>query len=161
LKATLLATAAAGLLMASTSADAAIILDGWNINLSVSGVAGATDMTNIDHVGIRGFSTVTQQVSGGSALGQSFSEHRYLVFENYFKEGAPFSTNVNAGGAGANHVIFRFDNLTGTLNPGGNVTFNPGSGTIRLFIDTTNSPTFDAGDVELATFKIINPSGGS
>ena len=97
LRSTLLATAAASALLAGAatqSANAALI-KGWNLNLALAnglvgtanskaGVgtnalsggtySGLTNVSNIDHMVLDGFSTVMQNFLGGSTLFQTFTE---------------------------------------------------------------------------------------
>jgi len=160
MKQVLMATVTAvGLFAASTSAQAVQVLNGWNLNLSVAD-ALATDLTNINFINISGSSTVVQNVLGGSTAGQSFTDSGFFQMSTYRKELQLTNTNVSTGPNFA-ALIFRFDGLTGTIDASGDITFNPGSGTIRLFLDTTGDTLFNGTDVELATFALIAPSGGS
>jgi hypothetical protein len=160
---TFLSTAAAGAvaLLAGTGSANAVVLDGWNLNLSSeAGIAGAADLTNIDHIVLTGISTVLQNVVNGVALGQTFSDSGYFVMAIYLKEGTAIPTVVDAGAA-SDSLVFQFTGLTGTLNLDGTITFNPGVGSISLFIDTDGDANLDGGETTLATFKLVSPSGGS
>jgi hypothetical protein len=153
-----------GFLVGPPAGGAVEVLNGWEFDLSVanglSGFAGLGSATNIDHIGVQGFATVSQTVVGGSALGQPFIETGFLNLPNYFKEGAPISSTFALGNAGA--VYFTFVGLTGVLNPDGTITFDPGSGTVKLWLDSDVDANPSTGTVlELAEFKIIAPSGGS
>ena len=149
----------------------AVVLDDWNLNLSVANgematgnggllLAGLGDATDIDHVALLGVSTITQTVVGGVALGQPFAEEGVLGLTGYVKELDIFPTLFALGNAMSLYVTF--DGLTGTLNGDGTITFDAGVGDIFLYLDddTDGDPT--TGNVlEIAEFDITNPSGGS
>lgn len=190
LRNTLLAGAAAlAMGLGSQAASAMTVLDSWNFNLAAAnGVAftlnnpggvgggaatsfsGLADTTNIDHGVLQGISTIEQEVVGGVALGNRFRDNGVLGFNSYVAEGAIFDTSHVLGDAGS--LYFEFVNLTGTLHPDnpatpmidetGSITFDPGVGTIRLVLESDFDGDSSTGDVlELATFQIIAPSGGS
>jgi len=159
-----LAVLMVGFLAGAPAGEAVTVLDAWEFDLTVAeGLSGFTGMgtaTNIDHIGVQGFATVNQTVVGGSALGQPFTETGFLALPNYFKEGAAISTVFDLGNAGA--LYFTFVGLTGVLNADGTITFDPGSGTIKLWLDSDLDADPTTGTVlELAAFKLIAPSGGS
>lgn len=175
-KKTLLTTVAACAMVMGVgigSANAFGIEDAWNLNLSVvnganpHGWVGLTDMTGMDHVVLDGLSTVTQTIAGFSAAGQAFSDTGYLNLVGNNPEGGggfdptllhldPFSN-----GFGMN-VFFEFTALTGVMNNVGEIAFTPGSGTIKLWLEDDADGDSTTGDVlDLATFTIIAPSGGS
>jgi hypothetical protein len=171
----LTAVAALALGLGSGAANAAIILDGWNLNLSAAngmsagGVtySGLVDATNVDEAFINGRSTVVQNIAGGSALGQTFTDNGFLQLNSYTQEGSVISSNFNLGtnsSGNATILYAAFSGLTGTLNSDGSITFDPGVGTISFYLDDDADPTdpgSDATALQLASFEIIAPSGGS
>ncbi len=172
-KKTLAAAAVAVAVTAPLSAHAALV-EAWNFNLSAlngetigaTTVTGATNATNVDHLVINGFSTVEQQVVGGSALGQTFTDSGSLQFISNDPEGSGAVINLNFGtaGAGGSQLFgyLQFTGLTGVLNNDGSITFDPGSGTIGFYIEDDGDLDSATGNVlTAATYKIIAPSGGS
>lgn len=156
----ILALGAVGGLAVGLSAGpaAAAVLNAWQFNLGdVSG--SFSDITNINYMSLDGTSTITQNVVGGSALGQTFSETGQIFITGYHLESD--ITPYGIGGIiGTNQIYFRFTNLTGTLNPDGTVTFDPNSGTIALYLDS-NGNFGDGTTATLGNFDIVAPSGGS
>jgi hypothetical protein len=155
-----MATVAAGALVVGLAGPAnagVIVLDGWNLNLSVATgtFAGLSNQTNVDYFNINGQSTITQTLSGGTPFGQAFVDSGQFQLATYRKEGSLFDTNVIL--AGNDVLYFKFTGLTGTFNPDGTLTFNPTVGSpIQLLLDN------QAGTTEtLASFNLVNPSGGS
>lgn len=169
---------AAVLSLAAAPASASPIVDAWRFNLGVLNtlalgngdiIGGAVNATNTDHLVFSGQSTVTQQVVGGVALGQPFTDDTgHLQLLNRVPE-AGVTTNLNFGTAGGNALygFLKFDGLTGTLNLDGSITFDPGVGTVALWVQeddaacTAFDPTSCNKNRQLATFDIIAPSGGS
>jgi hypothetical protein len=158
-----------GLVLASSASAA--VLDAWKFNASIlngqligaNAIAGAANVINLDHIVINGKSTVTQTVVGGVALGNPFTDDTgYLQLVQKSPEGGGASTNLPFGSTanGAIDVFLSFTGLTGTLNPNGSVTFNPGAGTIGLWAEDDGDLN-TAGALNLATYKLIAPSGGS
>jgi len=160
-------------LIASTTymptAHSLTVLNDWNLNLStVNGTTvGATtfsglgDATGIDHVNISGTSTVEQTISGGVSLGESFTDNGFLQFDSWAKETgglAPsFGSILNGYG-----FYLTFSDLTGTLNSDGSITFDPGVGSVKLWLESDFDGIPTTGDVlELASFSVLAPSGGS
>ena len=175
-----LVLAASALTSALTCGSAgAAPINAWRLNLSLtnglvlsdgSTVSGATDATNVDHLLISGSSTIAQTVTGGNALGNPFSETGALQFLTNIRESPQGPQSLNFGTAAGGTLLapapvdafLQFVGLTGTLNGDGSITFNPGSGTVSLFIendDDTNPLT--GGVLKLATYQILAPSGGS
>lgn len=180
LKTTLLATAAAVAMgLSATSASALSVLDAWQIDLTGAngvaftvdrgdlGVAGAATAfsglgtrTNIDHVVLQGTSTVTQTVAGGSPIGQPFTDSGFLALTTSVPEGGGIGAFLPLGDAMG--LYFEFVGLTGVFNADSTITFDAGSGSIRLVLDSDTDGDSSTGDIlELATFDIIDPSGGS
>lgn len=150
------------------------VVDAWTLKLSVlngqalSGVggviAGATNATNIDHLVINGFATVNQTVVGGSALGQPFSDTGVLQLLNNDAEGPGGVSALNFGTANgvALNGFIEYIGLTGVLNADGSITFNPGSGVVKLWVENDNDLNSATGSVlEVAEYNILAPSGGS
>lgn len=165
----------AGVALAATPASAAL-LDAWKMNLSLlngvllsngDAITGASNATNIDHIGVRGVSTVTQTVVGGVALGNPFTDDSgYLAMIDKTPEGGGIATPLDWGTNGTSgDTLFgylRFDGLTGTLNLDGSISFNPGSGTIGLWVEDDGDGKTTTGNVkQIASYKIVAPSGGS
>lgn len=150
---------------AQPASAAEIILDGWQLNLATindEGVfTGLGTSSGIDHLNVVGSqTTVEQQVVGGSALGQPFSETGVLQWTNYSPEGGGAVTNFDLGTASTLYVAFT--GLTGTLNADETITFDAGSGTIILYLDSDNDLNPATGTVQqIAEFALVDPSGGS
>jgi len=157
----MLAAAAAGALVIGVAGPAnaiPVVIDGWNLNLSVAtGVfAGLSNATNVDFVDVNGTSTVTQTLVGGSPLGQSFTDSGILQLADYHKEPTgSFTSSFSLPGSDV--LYFKFTGLTGTFNPDGSLSFNTTvSSPIQLILDD------QVGDKEtLASFNIVPVSGGS
>lgn len=149
---------AVALLFGAPAANAVAVLNSWNLNLSLLGV-GASDATNIDYIDVTGKATVYQNVVGGVALGQSFTEDGYLQMPTYHKEGSALTTNMGLGSY--SELFLLYTGLTGTLNGDGSVTFDPYGGTVQLVLGQDGNTTVDPGDLVLANFDVIAPSGGS
>lgn len=151
--------------LVSGQASAATVLDAWNLNLSAvngtAGYAGLGDATNIDHVVVSGGATIEQNVLFGSTANQTFSDTGYLALSQYRKEGALFNTNFGLGNATA--VYLTYEGLTGVMHPDDTITFDPGVGTIKLWLTQDGDVTFGNGgnELELASFAVQAPSGGS
>jgi len=164
----LMAVLASSMIFAANPVSANTVEDAWQLNLSVAnglnGYAGLSDATNIDHLNVTGKALVEQEVVGGVALGQSFVDTGYLQFDSYLQESAAISSNFSLGHASA--LYLTYDGLTGTLNGDGSLSFDPGAGTVKLWLedDVDADPTTSLGHhgaLELAEFAIRNPSGGS
>lgn len=148
----------------AAQSHAFLLLDDWDLNLSVvngiNGVAGAMDATGIDEIIIAGSSTVGQTVVGGNPLGQPFTDDGVLQFTSYTPEAGGGVGFFDLGNMGAMYLTF--DGLTGVLNADESITFDPGVGTIKLWLDSDNDLDPTTGVVtELADFNLIAPSGGS
>lgn len=163
-----IATAAFSIVAALGATSAHAVEDAWRLNLSVVNgtTVGSTtfnglgDATDIDHINVTGKAVVQQFVQNGSALGQPFVDTGYLQFDTYTKENAAITSQfVNPNGYA---IYLSYTGLTGTLNPDGSITFDPGSGVVQLVIDSDLDANPTTGDVlVLATFQIVAPSGGS
>lgn len=147
------------------TAKAATILNGWNLNLSaangLNGFSGLSDATNIDQIIVNGNATITQTVVGGVALGQPFSESGVLQLISFEEEpGGGAVESFDLGNARA--LYLAFTGLTGVLNPDSTITFDQGSGSIRLVLDSdADLNPLTGTTLTLATYEIIDPSGGS
>src|SRR5512138_2489419 len=103
--------AAIAALSAQPASAAEIILDSWQLNLATindEGVfTGLGTSSGIDHLNVVGSqTTVEQQVVGGSALGQPFSETGVLQWTNFSPEGGGAVTNFDLGTASTLYVAF-------------------------------------------------------
>jgi hypothetical protein len=145
-----------------------VILDGWNVNLSVVNggtfdvggglIGGLSDVTNINKITLTGNSTINQSLSLGSPIGQPFTDDGFLQLISFDDEPAG-GLEASLAGAflGTNLLYFNFVGLTGVFNAGNTITFDPGIGTIQLILtDATQTQT-----EVLADFAIVAPSGGS
>jgi len=157
----MLAAAAAGALVVGVAGPAnavPVIIDGWNLNLSVAtGVfAGLSNATNVDFVDVNGNSTVTQTLLGGVPINQPFTDTGTLQLADYHKE--PTGSFTSSFGLPGNDVLyFKFTGLTGTFNPDGTLSFNTtASSPIQLILDNQGGST-----ETLANFNVVPPSGGS
>ena len=171
-KSSLIALATAGLL--ASGAANADILNGWNFNLSGlnglllsngNAITGAANATNIDYATITGESTINQNVVGGSAINQSFTDQGYLEYFSYKKETgatAAFKYGMDSVTGNLLNGFISFTGLTGTLKADGSIKFNPGVGTINFWVEDDGDFNSGTGNVlNLLTLQLISPSGGS
>lgn len=148
----------AGLLVAAMSAGATP-LSGWRLNLG--DFAGGVNATNIDYANINGASNVVQNILHGSPVGQSFTDSGFLGFSSYQEVGGFFPEGF-ALPTGYHSMYLSFSGLTGIFNPDNTITFNPGSGSINLWLDSDTDANPATGTVlKLASFAVVAPSGGS
>jgi hypothetical protein len=172
---------ALGLLVAvALSAPSHAVVDNWRFNLALtnglvlsdgSTVSGASNATGVDHLGVRGDATVTQTVVGGVALGQPFVDSGFLALTEKAPEGGGIATPLDYGVAngGVNNLVdatvfgyIEYLGLTGVLNADGSITFDPGSGIVKLWLENDGDGDSTTGGVfELAEYELIAPSGGS
>lgn len=167
---------AGGLALMSGAAQAQTVIDNWNLNLSqangVGFAAGLADVIGIDDISVDGQSTVIQTLFNGNPDNQPFTDSGFLLWESAGPEGGGLPFSLAAGSAfmgNAAAIYIEFSGLTGTFIDPDNVpqsgderiTFDPGSGTIRLILDSTDLISGNNAEVVLATFAIMNPSGGS
>ena len=162
-----------GLALSAQPAAALILLDDWDLNLSILNgedldngstltLVGLVDALGIDHINVVGEANVEQDVVLNVALGQDFIESGVLQFTTFSPEagGGVGFFNVLLGNALTLYI--EFTDLTGTLNNDGSITFDPGAGTIELILDEDNDLDSSTGRIlVLATFEILDPSGGS
>lgn len=143
----------------NTAPASAAVLDGWNLNLGL--LAGGTNATNIDRLEVSGASIVKQQVVGGEAEGQDFTDDGFFQVTGYREEGASIASTFDLPDGYTNMYIL-FTGLTGTLNVGGTITFNPNEGDVELWLGNDGTPDGDGvGDRQLVEYDVIAPSGGS
>lgn len=170
LKRTITAIALAGAMTLGAQSAQAVVLDGWNLNLSVANgqnvggfiYNGLTDITNVNQFSIGGQSTVVQQFQGGSPAGQSFTDDGFLQFNQYTQEGNAFNFDVSASLGNATTLFLEFTGLTGTFNADGTITFDAGVGSIGLYLENdANNDSSDGNALLLASYDIVDPSGGS
>lgn len=155
--ATLLATVAL-----TGAAHAITAANSWTLDLNAF---GAGIYTNIDHLDLSGQSTVTQHFSNPFTLqnGDTFTESGLLNLTDYYVEPGG-ATDINSFSLGPTfkHLYVNISNLTGTVSnvtaSGFDYTFNPGSGTIQLFLDSDFNPL--NGAQLLANLSLLAPSGG-
>ncbi len=184
------ASFACALPLFSSQAEALTPITDWGLDLTgLNGTTvGATtyatlgSLTGLQDITVAGASTVTQELLGGSAVGQSFSDDGFLswVGAKSFPSGASLApaafgaflgTNDAVGFSNFNSIYFEFENLSGkVLNAGGDISFDTGgaqSGTVKLFLDSAGMdlskvPGGVNGDrLELASFNLVPVSGGS
>jgi len=162
LKSAFFAAAAAGALVVGLAGPAnavPLILDGWNMNLSLANngtFAGLTNVTNVDQFEVAGHSTVLQNLFLGSPAGQTFTDSGRLQLTDVFHEPAGgFATSFLP--AGPDVLYFSFTGLTGIFHADGTISFDQSTlSPIQLVLDN------QAGGTEvLANFNIVPPSGGS
>jgi len=165
-----------GLTMMTGGAEAQIV-DNWSLNLSLANgmgfAAGLSDVDDIDEIAISGQSTVVQTLLNGNPDGQPFTDSGFLHWQSAKHEppGPALPTSLLGGGVMGNAaaLYMDFSGLTGTFNdPDGTpqsgdetISFDPGVGTIRLILDSTDLTADNNAQVVVATFAIKNPSGGS
>ena len=154
----------AGAALASSSANALIVQDGWGMT-----ALGSTT-ENIGHLGLNGGSAnVNQQVGadGKPFVGAKFYEYGTISSVNYVIENVPgfndYSIGLPPGFAepldglrvtftGLAGVVTAFDALTGAIN----YAFTPGIGSILIQGSNDEGLTF----TDLATLSLQSPSGG-
>lgn len=153
---TLLAVALGAAINAAPASAA--ILDGWNLNLGL--LAGGTNATNIDRLEVSGSSTIVQDIAGGSAEGQTFTDNGYFQVTGYRTESSALVSLFDLPNGYSNMYIL-FTGLTGTLNPGGSITFDSNVGDVGLWLGDDVTPDGLGGAYQLANYDIIAPSGGS
>lgn len=149
------------------------IINAWTLKLSVlnglvlsdaATIGGAVNATNVDHLLVNGRATVMQEVVGGSANGQPFSDTGYLQLVGNIPEGGGFialNFGTDSNGEALSGFI-EYIGLTGVLNADDTITFDPGSGVVKLWVENdgdNNSAT--GGVLELAAYSLLAPSGGS
>ena len=164
----LLALMSAGLMVGATAANASTIMNNWQLDLSAVNGTGAL-ISNIDHLNLSGSSTVVQNVAGGTALGQTFTDSGYLQFTQYVKEtgsgGPGFLTIPKLGENGSGDfyqtMYLTFSGLTGTVKNDGTIKFDAGSGTVKLWLDTDDNLNASDNADSIAEFQVVAPSGGS
>lgn len=163
----MLVAAAVGVLAVAMAPDArsASILNGWQFNLGAlnngTTVLGFSSNTNVDHLDVQGVATIHQTVSGGSALGQAFTETGKLQITSASLEAGGGSENLflgTVGGTQAKRVYFTFS-LSGTLQANGTLAFNTG-GIATLVVDSDFDDT-NGTLLTLATFNLVQPSSAS
>ncbi|MBU1664258.1 MAG: flocculation-associated PEP-CTERM protein PepA [Gammaproteobacteria bacterium] len=160
--------------IAGSQAAGAAVLDAWKFDMSqLNGLAlagggtvtGATQKQNIDHINVVGYSTVTQTVVGGSALGQPFTDTGWIQFNTVSPEGGGATSNLNYGTDGAGNDLvgyLYFSGITGTLLPTGDIKFDAGSGSIAFYLDNDGDLNPSTGSVlKVFEYSLIDPSGGS
>jgi len=155
--ATMLAT------VALTGAAHATVANNWTLDLSAY---GAGTYTNIDHISLDGQSTVTQSFSNPYTLqnGDTFTESGLLNLTQYYVEpGASTDINSFAFGTTYKHLYVDIEGMTGKVTnvtaTGFDYVITPGTGTIKLYLDTDFNTT-NAGTQLLATLTTLTPSGG-
>jgi hypothetical protein len=168
------AVAAGALLMGASAPASADLLNAWQLDLSVANgtydngaaLTGLGNNTNIDHLVIgAGQSTVLQSLNPatGSDVGQSFSDSGFLPLLNIVHEGG--SPIPGYQGFNSSQLLYiSFNGLTGIFNADGTINFNPGVGSVKLWLDGDGNfdPTSSGGLSKLlATFDVVAPSGGS
>jgi PEP-CTERM motif len=137
------------------------LLNGQTVNGST--VSGATKKTGIDYISVSGSSTILQTLSGGSPVGQSFTDTGFLTLDKYCPNtlctGGTFVNNGGTAGGNSVDLFFTF-NLSGTFNSNGTITFNTGTDVVNLWAENTNLQS-TSGALLLASFNMVAPSGGS
>jgi hypothetical protein len=151
--------------LSAGAANAAVLLNGWNMNLSVAnGMSvynGLTDATNIDHINIAGASTVVQDINGGVAVGGSFTDDGVFGFDSYRKEASVLNTSFTTNTNGFD-LYSTFSGLTGTLHSDGTITFDAGVGSVDVWLDDDGDGNPLTGNaMQIASFDVVPPSGGS
>lgn len=148
---------------AAPGAEAASVINNWQLNLAAlndgGSVVGFGTHTNVDYLALDGFAIVEQTVSNGTARGQDFKETGAIQIVLVRKEGALGSESLKLGTVNdveAQTLYFAFS-LTGTLQLDGSLAFDTG-GIAKLYVDTDIDPN-NGTLLEVATFELIQPSG--
>ena len=147
----------AALLLGAATLSSATPLSEWNLNL---GALGGADASHIGTVTLNGFSELDQTISGNSALGQSFTFSGSLQWVQYQQSGT-FSSLSFGLPAGYTDLYFRFAGLSGILDNSGNAAFNPGIGSIKLYLDNGGSLIPGTHALALASYSLTSPSTAS
>jgi hypothetical protein len=162
-KRAVLATAAAAALWIGVTAPAnAAIIDSWNLNLSLANAA-LTDITDIDYLTLDGSSVVVQDFVGGDPSGQPFTDNGVLRMVAVHHDSSPTDDVADyLDPPNIRRLYLTYSGLTGTFHSDGTIDFDPGVGTIKLWLDSDLDLDPTTGTVtELAEFDIVAPSGGS
>jgi hypothetical protein len=153
------------LAMMSSTASALVIEDAWQLNSASEG-GGLT--TNIGHLVVSGGqATITQELNAAANIfvGARFSEFGGLFSVTYTPESCPggcdagFPGALNGGG-----LSIGFSGLTGSIskiNPDNSFGYTFDAGVGDIWLNFGNAPTGPGNAAELATFKIVDPSGGT
>jgi len=146
-----------------TSAPAhANIIQGWDFNLGNAGTGtfatAPTSATNIKQLNFSaGNSVIIQDLSGGSALGQPFTEKGVIQVGGYTTVGQASNTNFTLGSA--NTLYFTYS-LSGTVTNTGGLVFTGGTATLILSNSTSLDPALGTNQT-LATFTVVPGTGGT
>ncbi|MFZ0695456.1 MAG: PEP-CTERM sorting domain-containing protein [Alphaproteobacteria bacterium] len=165
--------AASGLMaitaMAASDAHAAVIINGWDFNLGQAGTgtfsSPPSDATNVSQLVLGpGTALIDQTLSGGSALGQAFTETGQVKINQYdtlsgLCAGGCALPGLGSGTGQAFDAFFTF-NLSGTVTGTGGLVFS--TGTATLYLENDNDLNPGTGTVQqVATFDIIPGTGGT
>lgn len=120
-------------------------LGSWNLNL---GIAGGSNATNITSVTVDGTSTIRQDITGGTAFGNSFSITGSLALIQY--QNATFNPVSFELPNGYSSLVFSFSNLTGTTDNFGDASFNSVPNAASLYLDDGNA------GLSLAGFSLLS-----
>jgi hypothetical protein len=158
--------AAAGLSVAAASAQAAVVVDAWQINSGGAGILSHT--LNIGHLNLVGGSaTVTQEVNGA---GNPFAGARFTEYGAIFSSTVTLENVPGSGDAGfpvdfqgdLDGIQIRFEGLSGSLvsvGAGGFTVYVFDAGVGDIFIEGTTDEGLTW--VELAELELTSPSLGS
>lgn len=145
------------LLLSSATLASATPLSEWNFKL---GALGGADASHISTATLNGFSELDQTIAGNSAFGQSFTFNGSLQWVQYQQIAAlnPSSFGLPAG---YTDLYFRFEGLSGALDNSGNAVFNPGIGSIKLYLDNGGSLIPGISALTIASYSLASPSTAS
>ena len=160
---------AAAIALVSASAQA-VIVDGWQLNTTLSTLAPPSNTTNIGHLNLSGGNaTVNQEVNGISMMpfvGAGFREFGEIFSITYTAENCVGACDsgvpVLLSGAPAFALQLKFTDLAGVVTGFNPITgaltyrFTPGVGTVVLGGTTTSGSPF----TNLANLQMGAPSGG-
>lgn len=146
-------------LMASPNANATVIT-GWNFDLSAAGSGTFTGLgtaTNVKLLDLSsGSATIIQNLAGGSAFGQSFTETGVIQIAGYNQ---PTGGQIDLPLGTAHDAFFQYS-LSGFVDGTGGVHFS--GGTANLYLESDNDLNPGTGTVQhLALFNAQAGTGGT
>jgi len=173
----LVAGAALGTAVGLSSPASADVVDGWDFNLANGNglpgntFTGASDIDSLTQLTLGGGDSVIDQTFVNGVASGAFTETGVVQIlstvntssaTNFLTTG-PLTGNI--GGLGSAEGLYFSFSFSGTVGPGGTLTFNPG-GTANLELSSSTTvnplnPTVPGTTFTLATFNNVPGTGGT